>query len=82
MSRPESQKFPDRLKRLQPNNWLHLTLTVSRPPADCYGLFGSDMFILNPPYTLVDSMREALPYLVEALGQEDGASFSIEHRSS
>jgi 23S rRNA (adenine2030-N6)-methyltransferase len=82
VSRPESQKFPDHLKRLQPNNWLHLTLTVSRPPADGYGLFGSGMFILNPPYTLVDSMREALPYLVEALGQDDGASFSIEHRSS
>jgi 23S rRNA (adenine2030-N6)-methyltransferase len=82
VSRPESQKSPDHLKRLQPNNWLHLTLTVSRPPADGYGLFGSGMFILNPPYTLVDSMREALPYLVEALGQDDGASFSIEHRSS
>ncbi|WDD94692.1 23S rRNA (adenine(2030)-N(6))-methyltransferase RlmJ [Burkholderia sp. FERM BP-3421] len=82
VSRPESQKFPDHLKRLQPNNWLHLTLTVSRPPTDGYGLFGSGMFILNPPYTLVDSMREALPYLVEALGQDDGASFSIEHRSS
>jgi 23S rRNA (adenine2030-N6)-methyltransferase len=82
VSRPESQKFPDQLKHLQPSNWLHLTLTVSRPPADGYGLFGSGMFILNPPYTLVDSMKAALPYLVKTLGQDDGASFSIEHRSN
>lgn len=82
VSRPESQKFPDHLKQLQPNNWLHLSLTVSRPPSDGFGLFGSGMFILNPPYTLVDTMKEALPYLVEALGQDSGAKFAIEHRAN
>ncbi|EMP74434.1 hypothetical protein D512_24716, partial [Burkholderia pseudomallei MSHR1043] len=60
----------------------HLSLTVSRPPSDGFGLFGSGMFILNPPYTLVDTMKEALPYLVEALGQDSGAKFAIEHRAN
>jgi 23S rRNA (adenine2030-N6)-methyltransferase len=80
VTRAESQRFPEQLKRLQPTNWLHLTLTVSRPPSDGYGLYGSGMFILNPPYTLAAAMKETLPFLVEALGQDDNAQFSVESR--
>lgn len=80
--RPESQRFPEQLKQLQPTGWLHLTLTVSRPPEDGYGLFGSSMFILNPPYTLAAAMKEALPYLVKVLGQDDTAQFKLEARVS
>ena len=80
VTRPESQRFPEQLKRLQPTNWVHLTLTVSRPPSDGYGLYGSGMFILNPPYTLAAAMKETLPFLVEALGQDDTARFSVESR--
>ncbi|MEN2474229.1 23S rRNA (adenine(2030)-N(6))-methyltransferase RlmJ [Burkholderia stabilis] len=82
VTRLESQRFPEQLKRLQPNNWLHLTLTVSNPPTDGLGLYGSGMFILNPPYTLAQSMNEALPYLVETLGQDSGARFQIEQRGN
>lgn len=82
VSRPESRQFPDQLKRLHPDNWLHVSLTVSQPPTDGHGLFGSGMFIINPPYTLLGAMKEALPYLCEALGQDDGARFAIEHRDS
>ena len=80
VTRVESQRFPEQLKRLQPTNWLHLTLTVSRPPSDGYGLYGSGMFILNPPYTLAAAMKETLPFLVKALGQDDTARFSVESR--
>lgn len=80
VTRAESQRFPEHLKRLQPTNWVHLTLTVSRPPADGYGLYGSGMFILNPPYTLAGTMKEALPYLVDALGQDETARFTVEAR--
>lgn len=82
VKRPESERFPDHLKRLQPSNWLHLTLTVSHPPSDGFGLYGSGMFILNPPYTLVESMRSALPYLADVLGQDSGAKFGVESRSA
>jgi 23S rRNA (adenine2030-N6)-methyltransferase len=80
VTRLESQRFPEQLKRLQPTNWLHLTLTVSRPPSDGFGLYGSGMFIMNPPYTLAAAMKETLPFLVEALGQDDTARFSVESR--
>ncbi|MCO8649436.1 23S rRNA (adenine(2030)-N(6))-methyltransferase RlmJ, partial [Burkholderia multivorans] len=82
VTRPESQRFAEQLKRLQPDNWLHATLTVSNPPADGLGLYGSGMFILNPPYTLAQSMNDALPYLVETLGQDSGAGCQVEHRGN
>jgi 23S rRNA (adenine2030-N6)-methyltransferase len=80
VTRPESQRFPEQLKRLQSTNWLHATLTVSRPPEDGFGLYGSGMFVLNPPYTLAAAMKETLPWLVKALGQDDNAQFKLEHR--
>ncbi|CAD6547104.1 Ribosomal RNA large subunit methyltransferase J [Paraburkholderia hiiakae] len=80
VTRPESQRFPEQLKRLQNKNWLHLSLSVSHPPEDGFGLYGSGMFILNPPYTLEATMKEALPWLVKTLGQDAGAQFKIESR--
>lgn len=80
--RPESQRFAEQLKQMQPTDWLHLTLTVSRPREDGYGLFGSGMFILNPPYTLAAAMKKALPYLVKVLGQDETAQFKLEARVS
>lgn len=80
VTRAESQRFPEQLKRLQPTNWLHATLTVSRPPSDGFGLYGSGMFILNPPYTLASALKETLPYLVDALGQDETAQFTLESR--
>lgn len=78
--RPESERFAEQLKRLQATDWLHVTLTVSRPPSDGYGLYGSGMFILNPPYTLAATMKEMLPYLARVLGQDDSARFKVESR--
>ena len=80
VTRAESQRFPEQLKALQPTNWLHVSLTVSRPPSDGYGLYGSGMFILNPPYTLAGAMKETMPYLAKFLGQDETAQFKIESR--
>jgi len=55
-------------------------LTVSNPPSDGFGLFGSGMFILNPPYTLPKMLKETLPWLVATLGEDKAATFKIEHR--
>ncbi|MBN3809567.1 23S rRNA (adenine(2030)-N(6))-methyltransferase RlmJ [Paraburkholderia sp. Ac-20347] len=80
VTRPESQRFPEQLKRLQEKNWLHVSLSVKRPPHDGFGLFGSGMFIVNPPYTLVAALKEAMPWLVKTLGEDSGAQFKLESR--
>jgi 23S rRNA (adenine2030-N6)-methyltransferase len=38
------------------------------------------MFILNPPYTLAKTLKETMPWLVQALGQDKAAQFKVEHR--
>jgi 23S rRNA (adenine2030-N6)-methyltransferase len=78
LQRMESRQFADRLKRLPAKEWLHVTLSVAGPRADGNGLHSSGMFILNPPYTLEATLRETLPYLVQVLGQDAGATFRIE----
>jgi len=78
LQRMESRQFADRLKRLPAKEWLHVTLTVATPGPDGTGMHSSGMFILNPPYTLEATLREVLPYLVQVLGQDSGATFRIE----
>jgi 23S rRNA (adenine2030-N6)-methyltransferase len=78
LQRMESRQFADRLKRLPAKEWLHVTLTVTTPGPDGHGLHSSGMFILNPPYTLEPMLRETMPYLVQVLGQDSGATFRIE----
>jgi 23S rRNA (adenine2030-N6)-methyltransferase len=78
VQRRESRQFPAQLKQLQAKDWLHLTLTVKKPAGDGYGLHGSGMFILNPPWLLPKALERALPYLAQVLAQDEGAGFSLE----
>jgi len=80
VTRLEAQRFPAQLKRLQPKNWLHVTLTVSHPPRDGFGLYGSGMFVLNPPYTLAATMQKTMPWLTRALAQDGNARFEVEYQ--
>jgi 23S rRNA (adenine2030-N6)-methyltransferase len=88
--RPEAHDLPRRLKTMATKagkSWLHATLTVksSKITKDASsgetqrpGLPASGMFLINPPYTLKPLLAEALPQLVERLGQDRNATFSLE----
>jgi len=81
VSKLEAAQLPRRLEGLAPKGWLHARLTVQQPDAQGFGLAGSGMFILNPPYTLHDQLAEVLPYLTEVLGQYDGANYLLEQKA-
>lgn len=78
--RRESQQLPQKLKRLPVKDWLHVSLSVSKPHADGQGLRESGMFIINPPWTLEKSLEEMMPYLRDALQQDEGASYVLESK--
>jgi 23S rRNA (adenine2030-N6)-methyltransferase len=78
LNRMESRQMPDKLKRLQANGWLNVTLSVTTPSPDGFGLHSSGMFVINPPWTLEPMLRELMPYLVSALGTDAGAGFTLE----
>ena len=78
LTRLESHELPARLKRLPASNWLHVTLRVRTPAADGFGMHGSGLFVLNPPWTLQATLQAVMPWLVEVLGQDEGAGFALE----
>jgi 23S rRNA (adenine2030-N6)-methyltransferase len=78
----EAAQLPKRLQALAPKGWLHARLTVQRPDAQGFGLSGSGVFVINPPYKLHDQLLTVLPYLTDALGQYEGANFLLEQRAA
>ena len=57
-------------------NLLQLEFCLSTD-TDEYGMTGSGLFIVNPPWQLSEQMSEVLPYLKETLGN-DSSSFCVE----
>ena len=87
--RPEAHDLPKRLKTMANKagkSWLHATLTVksSKLTQDAEGevvrpgLPASGMFLINPPHTLKAQLKEALPQMVELLGQDNNAAFTLD----
>ncbi|MEY2843774.1 MAG: hypothetical protein RI920_1811 [Pseudomonadota bacterium] len=86
VARNESRQMGDQLKRMMAAHpkvdWLLATLRVKAAPPGGLGLYGSGMFIINPPWTLYDRMAEALPWLVETLGEDEHAAYTLEAQVS
>jgi 23S rRNA (adenine2030-N6)-methyltransferase len=78
----EAAELPRRLEALAPKGWLHARLTVQEPDTQGFGLAGSGVFILNPPYTLHAELLTLLPWLVDTLGQYDDANYLLEQRAA
>jgi len=81
LAKTEARQLPEKLKRLPLKSWLNISLTVHAPTSDGFGMHGSGMFIINPPWTLHKTLAEILPYLVQVLGQDAGASFVLEQET-
>jgi 23S rRNA (adenine2030-N6)-methyltransferase len=82
LSKIESRKLPTKLKALGAPNWLHAAIEVNAPAKDGFGMHGSGLFIINPPWTLKKTLSETLPKLTELLAQGPGAKFTLEGQSS
>lgn len=79
LSRLDSERLPTTLKTLPAKNWLHVALSVSLRQEDGFGMRGSGLFIINPPWTLHKTLQEMMPYLVKVLGRDSRAGFVLEH---
>ena len=80
--RHESSRLPEQLQRLAGAHWLHVSLTVMAPPADGFGLFGSGVFVFNPPWQLADRLRTIMPVLKTALAVDQRAAFTLQGQHS
>ena len=82
VQRRESRQLSVALERMGAPDWLHASLTVKAPAPDGYGLHGSALFVVNPPWTLAQTLRNTLPWLAEVLAQDPAAAFSLQTGAS
>jgi 23S rRNA (adenine2030-N6)-methyltransferase len=80
LQRQEPEKMIAKLNQLSLKNWLHVSLNVQTPSIEGFGMHGSGLFIINPPWTLPETLQTTLPYLVDMLRQDASAGFSLEYK--
>jgi len=82
VQRREVTEMTRQLERLPVKSWLHATLSVKRPAGDGFGLHGSGMFLVNPPWTLDAALKPVMPFLARELAQDDRATFTLQYREN
>lgn len=82
LQRAEPEQMIAKLKALNLKDWMHVSLTVETPATDGFGMYGSGLFIINPPWTLPKTLETVLPYLSEKLGVDAGATYQIDSHIS
>ena len=58
-------------------NWLHVAMTIYEPSSEGFGMHGSGLFIVNPPWTLPKILEESMPELTTLLALDDKASYEF-----
>ena len=79
LQRPEPAEMVRELMALN-TDFLQVEVLVQAPSLDGYGMHGSCMFIVNPPYTLPKILEETMPILTQLLALDQTAGFSIVHK--
>jgi len=78
VQRAEALELPVRLLALEPKRWLRAELQVRVPPPGGYGLYGSGVLLINPPWTLAGTLQELLPWLARKLALDGHATHRLE----
>jgi len=79
LARSEARQLPEKLASLGADSWLDVRLAVNKPARDGFGMFGSGLYIVNPPWLLPQTLETVMPWLVKALGEDEHAGFDLEH---
>jgi 23S rRNA (adenine2030-N6)-methyltransferase len=82
LQRTEPEQMIEKLKALHLKDWMNVSLCVETPAIDGFGMYGSGLFIVNPPWTLPKTLETVMPYLTEKLGVDVGATYEIDSHIS
>jgi 23S rRNA (adenine2030-N6)-methyltransferase len=78
LQRPEPEAMLNSLLDLGISDWLNASLTIQTPSAEGYGMHGSGVFVINPPWTLPQLLKESMPTLTSLMALDSDASFQLE----
>jgi 23S rRNA (adenine2030-N6)-methyltransferase len=76
-----SEKMVGKLNKLGAKSTLEVNFCVNGKDEDA-GMYGSGLFIINPPWNLEKQLNQGLPFLLEKLGKSNKAAFNIEYKES
>ena len=76
LTRGDHVRMLESLRKLS-DKTLNIAMTVQEPDEKGFGMLGSGLFVINPPWTLKTTMAAVMPYLIEKLAQYPGASHEI-----
>lgn len=77
LPREEPKDMLESLLSLDLPNWLNVTLSVQAPSSD-FGMYGSGMFVVNPPWVIPKVLEENMPVLKDLLAIDNAATFTID----
>jgi len=78
LQREEPAEMIDSLMALNAPDWLHVTMSIHTPAAVGFGMHGSGLFIINPPWTLPATLAETMPVLTDLLALDESAHFTLD----
>ena len=82
LQRPEPRNMIQALVDLNIANWLNIEMTIHEPSAEGFGMHGSGLFIINPPWTLPNILQETMPILTHLLALDNTASFTLNEQAA
>ncbi len=78
LQRSEPLDMVEGLRKLNPENWLNVSMSIEAPSIEGFGMYGSGLFIINPPWTLPVTLAEAMPVLTQLLALDETAAYILE----
>lgn len=79
LQRPEPEEMLIALKKIGVQDWLNVSLSVQNKSPDGFGMHGSGMFIINPPWTMPKILQENMPILTKILANDESAEFKLDY---
>ncbi|MEO6929964.1 MAG: 23S rRNA (adenine(2030)-N(6))-methyltransferase RlmJ [Casimicrobiaceae bacterium] len=80
LNRREVQELPARLLRVAGADYLHVTLQVRAPSSDRFGLYGSGLVVVNPPWKAPAEIEGVMPWMTQVLAEDHGARYTFDMR--
>jgi 23S rRNA (adenine2030-N6)-methyltransferase len=77
LQRPAPSEMVEKLKSLNIDSWLNVSLNVQAPSDEGFGMHGSGLFIINPPWMLPKTLEESMPVLTKLLALDETADYQI-----
>ncbi len=80
LQRPAPSEMVEKLKSLNIDNWLNISLNVQAPSDEGFGMHGSGLFIINPPWMLPKTLEESMPVLTKLLALDETADYQVTYQ--